>query len=272
METAVQNALNALKPFLPEGETPIGIVLGSGLGEYAATLQNPHYINYADIPEHPVSHVQGHVGRYVIGRKFGKPVIAMQGRFHFYEGNPQSQLATGIRSMYLAGVRRVLLTNAAGGVDPAFRPGTLMMIADHINFSGSNPLIGANDDAFGPRFPDQSEVYPQRIRDALRERCAADGITLEEGVYMMFSGPCFETPAEIRAARVLGASAVGMSTVPEAIAAAHCGMEALGLSLITNLAAGILKQKLTHEEVQQTAAETAVTFSKVIDIAIRDVL
>lgn len=272
MQTAVQNAASALKPFVPAGETPIGIVLGSGLGEYASTLQNPQYINYADIPEHPVSHVQGHIGRYVIGQKFGKTVIAMQGRFHFYEGNPQAQLATGIRAMYLVGVKRVILTNAAGGVNPSFHPGTLMMISDHINFSGSNPLIGKNNDDFGPRFPDQSEVYPQKLRDLLRERCAADGIALEEGVYMMFSGPCFETPAEIRAARVLGASAVGMSTVPEAIAAAHCGMEVLGLSLVTNLAAGILKQKLTHEEVQEAASAASVTFSHVIDIAVRDVL
>lgn len=270
MDAAIQNAVESCLPFC-ENSCRIGLILGSGLGDYANTLDDLHFVDYRDIDGFPQSGVAGHAGRFAIGERFGKRIIAMQGRFHYYEGHPQSRLAVGVRVMKQLGVTHLLLTNAAGGVDTGFSPGDLMLITDHINFSGGNPLIGPNDDAFGPRFPDMSDIYDRALRESTRALAEREEIILREGVYMMFSGPCFESPAEIRMARALGASAVGMSTVPEAIAAAHCGMKTLGISLITNMAAGILDQKLTHEEVQETASIASRRFAALVDGILREV-
>ena len=271
MREIIKAAAAQLKAVGADGAR-VGLILGSGLGDYAEGLENPRFVNYADIAGYPVSGVAGHKSRFVVGEKGGKTVLAMQGRFHYYEGVPQSLLALGIRTMRAVGVETVLITNAAGGVNLNYSPGTLMLITDHINYSGGNPLIGSNDDDFGPRFPDQSDVYGRELRGKLTELAKAEGIRLEQGVYMMFSGPTYETPAEIRMARILGADAVGMSTVPEAISAAHCGMKVIGISLITNMAAGILNQKLSHEEVAQTAAIAAERFTKLVDLILERVV
>lgn len=263
-ENTMERALEQLRP-LVNGACKIGLILGSGLGSYAERIQNKRFVDYREIPGFPQSRVEGHAGRFVIGELFGKTVVCMQGRFHYYEGYPQSQIALPIRVMKRLGVERLLLTNAAGGVNLDFNPGDLMLISDHINFSGSNPLIGENDASFGPRFPDQTNVYNRELRAGVRAAATKIGIPLREGVYMMFSGPAFESPAEIVFARTVGASAVGMSTVPEAIIAAHCGIQTVGISLITNMAAGILDQPLSHEEVQEAAALASERFSRLVD-------
>lgn len=250
----------------------VAMILGSGLGEYANGIEHARALPYAEIPGFPQSNVAGHAGRFVLGEKFGIPVIAMQGRVHYYEGHPQPQLTIGVRAMRSLGADTLLVTNAAGGVNAAWKPGSLMLIEDHINFSGSHPLIGDNLDSFGPRFPDLSSVYSRDLRERTKAAAAGEGIELVEGVYMMFSGPTYETPAEVRMARTMGADAVGMSTVPEAIAAAHCGMQVLGISLIANPAAGILQQALSHEEVQQVARESSARFTRLVDAILRDVL
>lgn len=264
MKDVIEAAVERLLPLCGD-KCEIGLILGSGLGEYAERLTHPRFLDYTEIPGFPHSSVPGHMGRFVVGERFGKTVIAMQGRFHFYEGYAPVTLALGVRTMRRLGVSKLLLTNAAGGVNTQFSPGDLMLISDHINFARCNPLIGPNDDAYGVRFPDQSNVYDRALRLKVSEVAAECGIPLCEGVYMMFSGPTFETPAEIRMARILGASAVGMSTVPEAIAASHCGMQTLGISLITNMAAGMLDQPLTHEEVQSTAAVASARFTALVD-------
>ncbi|NLI55080.1 MAG: purine-nucleoside phosphorylase [Clostridiales bacterium] len=270
MNEVIERAVEILSP-LCKGGCQIGLILGSGLGGYAEKIENKRFVSYSDLPGFPQSRVEGHKGRFVVGELFGKTVVCMQGRVHYYEGYPQSQLAIAVRVMKRLGVEKLLLTNAAGGVNLGFAPGDLMLISDHINFSGSNPLFGPNDDDFGPRFPDQSNVYDRELRAKVREAAKAAGVSLQEGVYMMFSGPTFETPAEIVFARAAGASAVGMSTVPEAIAAAHCGIRTIGISLITNMAAGILDQPLSHEEVQEAAAAASVRFAKLVDKIIETV-
>lgn len=249
----------------------VGMILGSGLGDYADRIENPVKIPYQDIPNFPVSTVAGHAGQFVLGNRNGKTVIAMQGRIHYYEGYTQRQITLPVRIMKRLGIRNMLLTNASGGVNLSFAPGTLMMISDHINYSGSNPLLGPNFEIDGPRFPDMSLVYPKELRDKLRQCAAREGIALQEGVYMMFSGPCYETPAEVRMARTLGADAVGMSTVPEGIVCAHCGIPVLGISCITNYAAGILDQPLSHQEVVETAARVKDTFVQVVDLILKEV-
>lgn len=196
-------------------EPEIGMILGSGLGDYADKIENPVKISYHDIPDFPVSTVAGHAGQFVLGTCMGKKVIAMQGRVHYYEGYSQRLITLPIRIMKRLGVKKVLLTNAAGGVNRSYEPGTLMVIKDHINYSGSNPLIGPNFEEDGPRFPDMSCVYDAGFITCLKEKAQENGIHLEEGVYMMFSGPNYETPAEVRMAGLLGADAVGMSTVPD---------------------------------------------------------
>lgn len=263
-------AVRLLKP-LAGDRAEIGLILGSGLGDYAERLENPRYLDYAEIEGFPVSTVAGHAGRFVIGECFGKTVIAMQGRFHYYEGHDMSTLTLGVRVMKRLGVEKLLLTNAAGGINLAFKPGDLMLVSDHINFSGSNPLIGKNDDTFGTRFPDASNVYDRELRQKTLIEAERLGIALKTGVYMMFTGPSFETPAEIRFARIIGADAAGMSTVPEALTAAHCGIKTLGISLITNMAAGVLDQPLTHQEVCETAAIASKRFTKLIDGIIENV-
>ncbi|MEN6594758.1 MAG: purine-nucleoside phosphorylase [Clostridiaceae bacterium] len=270
MNSVIDEAVSRLAPLCGE-HCKIGLILGSGLGGYAERISNIRTLNYAEIPGFPQSHVPGHKGRFVIGELFNKTVICMQGRFHYYEGYPQSEIALSVRVMKRLGVEKLLITNACGGVNLAFQPGDLMLISDHINFSGSNPLIGPNDDSFGTRFPDQGNVYNKELRALVRVVAQEEGIQLREGVYMMFSGPCFESPAEIVMARTVGASAVGMSTVPEAIAAHHAGIKTIGISLVTNMAAGILEQTLTHEEVQQAANAASEKFTKLVDRIIRDV-
>lgn len=244
----------------------IGLVLGSGLGDYADTLENPVRISYCDIPNFPVPSIPGHTGALVFGRKCGQEVVVMQGRIHYYEGLPQQEITLPIRVLAALGVKTVVLTNACGGVNLSFVPGDLMLISDHVNFSGSNPLIGPNLDTFGPRFPDMSDLYTASLRAAIREKAAEAGIPLQEGVYAMYSGPNYETPAEIRMFRALGADTVGMSTVPEALVASHCGMQVVGISCVTNMAAGVLPVKLSHAEVTETANRVSAKFRKLIDL------
>lgn len=244
----------------------IGLVLGSGLGSYADTLEDAVRLAYQDIPNFPVPSIPGHSGALVFGRKNGTDVVVMQGRIHYYEGLPQQEITLPIRVLAALGVKTVVLTNACGGVNLDFAPGDLMLISDHINLSGSNPLIGPNLDAFGPRFPDMSDLYTGSLRKAIREKAREAGIALREGVYGMYSGPNYETPAEIRMYRILGADTVGMSTVPEALVAGHCGMQVVGISCITNMAAGVLPVKLSHAEVAETASQVSGTFRKLIDL------
>ena len=246
----------------------VGLVLGSGLGDYADTLENAIKIPYAEIPDFPLPTVQGHSGALVFGEKNGKSVVVLQGRIHYYEGLPQKEITLPIRVLAALGVKTLVLTNACGGVNLSFKPGDLMLISDHINFSGSNPLIGPNLDAFGPRFPDMSDLYTASLRKAIKEVAAQNEISLQEGVYAMYSGPNYETPAEIRMFRTLGADTVGMSTVPEALVAGHCGLQVVGISCITNMAAGVLPVKLSHAEVVETAAKVHDTFQKLIDIVL----
>ncbi|NLM06858.1 MAG: purine-nucleoside phosphorylase [Tissierellia bacterium] len=231
----------------------IGLVLGSGLGDFAETVEEKEYINYSDIPNFPKSTVAGHKGRFVLGKLNGNSLILMQGRFHFYEGYPMQDLVMPIRVMKLLGVKDLILTNAAGGVNEMYKAGDLMLIEDHLNFTGNNPLIGENLDDFGPRFPDMTNVYSKDLCKIARKAAEENKLILKEGVYAYLTGPSYETPAEIKALRLLGADAVGMSTVPEAIVANHQGMRVLGISAITNMAAGINKTALNHKEVIETA-------------------
>ena len=266
----IQDAVQIIRDRV-DFDVEVGMILGSGLGDYADRIEDAVKIPYSAIPNFPVSTVAGHAGQFVLGTCKGKKVIAMQGRVHYYEGYTQKEITLPIRIMKRIGVGKVLLTNAAGGVNRSFAPGTLMMIRDHINYSGSNPLIGRNFEEDGPRFPDVSRVYQKELRQRLKVLAEQEGIHLEEGVYMMFSGPCYETPAEVRMAGIVGADAVGMSTVPEAIVCAHCGIPVLGISCITNYAAGILDQPLSHQEVVETAERVKSTFVKVVDLVLSDV-
>lgn len=244
----------------------VALVLGSGLGDYADTLDETVRIFYHEIPGFPVPTVPGHNGALVFGTKNGYPVVVLQGRIHYYEGLSQREITIPIRVLAALGVKTVVLTNACGGVNLSFSPGDLMLISDHINFSGSNPLIGPNLDAFGPRFPDMSDLYTSALRCRIRKAATEKGISLQEGVYAMYSGPNYETPAEIRMFRMMGADAVGMSTVPEALVAGQCGMQVVGVSCVTNMAAGVLPVKLSHTEVMETAARVHDVFQRLIDI------
>ena len=246
----------------------IGLVLGSGLGDYADTLQDAVKIPYSQIPNFPVPSIPGHTGALVFGRNEGREVVVMQGRIHYYEGLPQQQITLPIRVLAALGIKTLVLTNACGGVNLSFNPGDLMLISDHINFSGANPLIGPNLDAFGPRFPDMSDLYTASLRRAIHEKAKEAGLELREGVYAMYSGPNYETPAEIRMFRILGADTVGMSTVPEALVAGHCGMQVVGISCITNMAAGVLPVKLSHAEVTETANRVSAKFRRLIDLVL----
>ncbi|WP_284140316.1 MULTISPECIES: purine-nucleoside phosphorylase [unclassified Virgibacillus] len=246
-------------------ETPtIGLILGSGLGVLADEIEHPVTIPYTEIPHFPVSTVSGHKGQLVVGELNGKQVIAMQGRFHFYEGYSMEQVTFPVRIMKLLGIETIIVTNAAGGINKAFEPGDLMIITDHINNMGTNPLIGPNDDEFGVRFPDMSSVYDKEyIQIALD--CAQNlKLDVRQGVYVGNTGPSYETPAEINMLRTLGGDAVGMSTVPEVIIAAHAGLRVLGVSCISNMAAGILEQPLTHQEVIETTDKVREDFLRFI--------
>lgn len=246
------------------GEAEIGMILGSGLADLIQP-ENAVTMAYSDIPKFPVSTALGHKSEWVSGTLHGKRVCLMRGRFHSYEGWSSEDIILPVRVMHALGVKTLIVTNAAGSVNTDFKPGELMLIKDHINYSGRNPLIGPNLDELGPRFPDMSRAYDPALREIAKETAAELGETLHEGVYIWFSGPSFETPAEIRMARLLGADAVGMSTVPEVIAANHCGMRVAGITCLTNMAAGILDQPLTHDEVLETGARVKNSFAALID-------
>ena len=237
----------------------IGIVLGSGLGGFAGELTGATEIPYSEIPGWPLPTAAGHAGRLFLGKLNGVDVAVMSGRVHLYEGYSQSDVTFGVRVLRQLGVRGLVLTNAAGGINLSFSRGALVLISDHINLQGSNPLLGPNDDALGPRFPDMSEAYSARYREIARECAAELGISLEEGVYAALLGPSYETPAEIRYLRTVGADLVGMSTAAECIVANHMGVRVLAISCVTNMAAGILPQKIDHEEVLETGRQVRGT-------------
>ena len=256
----VEQAAAAVRRRL-EDVPDVAVVLGTGLGAFAEALADAHVVPYGDIPHWPASRVVGHAGRLVAGGTTGgRRVVALSGRVHLYEGHDLRTATFSMRVLGRLGVRTVILTNAAGGINTRFGQGALMVIDDHINLLGTNPLIGPNDDRFGTRFPDMSEVYSRRLRELAAEVAGARSLGLERGVYVAVTGPSYETPAEIRAFRTLGADAVGMSTVPEAIVARHMGVEVLGISCITNMAAGILPQPLTEDEVIETTARVRDQF------------
>ena len=253
--------------FKPE----IALILGSGLGDYADTMEVVETLDYHDIEGFPVSTVPGHKGRFVFGYAGGVPIVAMQGRVHFYEGYKPQDVVLPIRLMKLMGSKVLFLTNAAGGINRSFNAGDFMLITDQISMSVPSPLIGENIDELGVRFPDMSEVYSRRLRKIIENSAVTAGIPLRKGVYIQTTGPQYETPAEIRAYERLGADAVGMSTAIEAIAARHAGMEICGISCISNLAAGISVNPLTHAEVQETADRVAPLFKKLVTQAIKDI-
>jgi purine-nucleoside phosphorylase len=231
----------------------VGLVLGSGLGAFAQSLTDAAVIKFGEIPHFPTSTAIGHSGELVIGRSHGVPLAVMAGRVHYYEGYTMEQVVFPVRVLGRLGVKTLVLTNAAGSVNVNYKPGELMIIEDHINLMGSNPMIGPNEEQLGLRFFDMTEPYDPGLRQIAEKACGAAGVPVRHGVYIAFSGPSYETPAEIKMARTLGADAVGMSTVPEVIAARHMGMRVLGLSCITNMAAGVLKKKLHHQEVLDVA-------------------
>lgn len=246
----------------------MGLVLGSGLGDFCDGFEQSVCIPFSEIPGFPVPTVEGHSGTVVLGLYHGVPLMALRGRVHYYEGGTQQEITIPIRVMKLLGAETVLLTNACGGVNLDYKAGVLMLISDHINFSGSNPLIGPNLASFGPRFPDMSDIYTRSLREKIRTRSEELGIVLREGVYAMYSGPNYETPAEIRMFRTMGADAVGMSTVPEALVARHAGMKVIGVSCITNMAAGVLEQPLSHSEVVETANRVKSDFVRLVETII----
>ncbi|MDA0229546.1 MAG: purine-nucleoside phosphorylase [Proteobacteria bacterium] len=242
----------------------IALVLGTGIGALAEAIEDATIIDYGELPGFPRSSVEGHAGRLVLGNLSGVSVACMQGRVHLYEGQPAADLALPIRALRIAGCETIVLTNAAGSLNAEFLPGNLMMLSDHINLTGANPLIGANDERFGPRFPDMTIAYDRILRHRLAAAAEALGITLHEGVYLALLGPNFETPAEIRAFRTLGADAVGMSTVPECLVARHCGMRVAAISTLTNLAAGMTDEVLSHEQSLAVSAEAAKDLGRLL--------
>lgn len=270
--------LDAAGAFIRErlGGRPIpalGVVLGSGLGKLADLVREPVTIPYREIPHFPVSTVEGHAGRLVVGDLPGPqgertPIVALQGRFHLYEGYPAHQVVFPHRCLGRLGVRAFVITNAAGGINPGFQAGDLMAISDHLNLSGHNPLTGSHDDRLGPRFPDMSQAYDPQLRELLREAARSLGLRLQEGVYCVLGGPSYETPAEVRLLHRLGADACGMSTIPEVIACRQMGLRILGISLISNLAAGISKHPLTHAEVIDTAKRVGEDFLRLVSAVV----
>jgi purine-nucleoside phosphorylase len=249
----------------PDRAPQVGLILGSGLGGYADRLAGATAIPYADIPHFPRSHVAGHAGQLVIGERAGARCVAMQGRVHLYEGHSAATVAFPARVLVALGARVLVITNAAGGVNPAWPAGTLMLIRDHLDLLRDHALRGPNDDRIGPRFPDMTAAYAPELREQVRSAAAGAGIALAEGVYAAMPGPTYETPAEIRMLQVLGADAVGMSTVPEVCVARHMGARVIGISCITNQAAGITGEPLSHDEVTATAARVRTTFEALLD-------
>ncbi|OFI07613.1 purine nucleoside phosphorylase 1 [Clostridium acetireducens DSM 10703] len=249
----------------------VGIILGSGLGELADKVEEKTIIKYEEIPNMPVSTVKGHAGQLVLGIFNGKKVVMMQGRFHYYEGNKMKDVVMPIYIMKYLGIKNIIVTNAAGGVNKNYTPGDLMIIKDHINLSFNNPLIGKNCDELGPRFPDMSQSYSNELIKLAEYVAIENKIKIQKGVYTMMTGPTYETPAEINMVRILGGDAVGMSTVPEVIAANHCGIKVLGISCITNMAAGILDKPLNHKEVIETSNKVKGKFALLISNIIKKI-
>ena len=261
----VDEAVAAIRRKAGDATPDVAVVLGSGLGDFANRLNGATSINYTDLPNWPASNVIGHEGRLAIGSLGSKRVAALSGRAHFYEGHDLRTVTFAVRVVGRLGVKTLILTNAAGGINTALKPGTLMVMDDHINLLGSNPLVGPNEDAFGARFPDMTEVYSKRLRALADEVAAQQGLRIGHGVYVAVHGPSYETPAEIRFLRAIGADAVGMSTVPEAIVARHMGLDVLGISCISNAAAGVLPQPLNHNEVMEVARQVRGVFAALLE-------
>lgn len=258
------NALDYIKGKI-NIEPELGIILGSGLGDFAKNIEDPIHIPFSEVPGFAASTVQGHAGEFIFGQLFGKKIVAMNGRVHYYEGHPISQVVLPVKVMTDLGIKNLIVTNAAGGVNKEFNPGDLMIITDHINFTGVNPLIGPNEDNKGPRFLDMSETYSLDSIALAKKVAREEKMDLKEGVYMWFTGPCYETAAEVRLARTLGADAVGMSTVPEVIIAHHRGVKVLGISLITNHATGVSKEPLSHEDVVLASKKAEGRFKLLVE-------
>lgn len=252
-------------------EPKIGLILGSGLGDLADEIQDADYIPYHALPYFPEPTVKGHVGRFVVGTLEGKEVVAMQGRYHHYEGYSLRQVAFPVDVMKALGIHYLIVTNAAGGINTSFSPGDLMLIQDHINMLGGSPLIGPDDETSGPRFPDMSSAYDRKLIQLAEEKADQLDVAVKKGVYLATPGPQYETPAEIRMMRVMGADAVGMSTVPEVIEAAHAGLRVLGISCITNMASGILDQPLSHAEVIETANKVKDHFTQLVQAVVKNI-
>jgi len=257
------NCYESIKTRIPF-EPKVALVLGSGLGNYADTMEVKAEIPYSEIENFPVSTVPGHEGKFIFGYVKNVPVVCMKGRVHFYEGYPISDVVLPTRLMKMMGAQILFLTNASGGINPSYTAGDFMLICDHISCFAPNPLIGANIDELGVRFPDMSHVYDLKLQSLIRKAASDNNITLKEGIYVQLTGPSFEAPAEIRMLHQLGADAVGMSTVVEAIAANHMGMKICGISCVCNLAAGMNEQPLTHEEVQEASRKAAPLFQKLV--------
>ncbi len=266
MKETIEYIQKKIKDFKPE----IGLILGSGLGDFADNIEGVR-INYQDIPGFEKSTVAGHKGQLVFGEVLGKKAVVMQGRFHFYEGYHISRIVFPVKVMKKLGVETLIITNAAGSVNKEYNAGDLMVITDHINLMGVNPLIGENDSTLGDRFPDMSEVYNHKLAKMAKEKGLALGLTIREGIYAAMSGPSYETPAEINMLRIMGADAVGMSTVPEALVANYCGMKVLGISCITNSAAGVHPSRLSHIEVVETAARVKDSFMKLLMAVLEEI-
>jgi inosine/guanosine/xanthosine phosphorylase family protein len=256
----IDEGVAAIRARLGDDFPRTAIILGSGIGRFADNLSGAQAMSYADIPGFAASTVSGHAGKLMTGTVGGLPLAVMAGRIHIYEGHPAQAIAVPIRILRKLGVERLILTNASGGLSPEMTAGTLMIIEDHINFTSMNPLIGPNDDSTGPRFPDMTDAYDPGMRALMAQAAREAGVPVKSGIYLWCLGPNFETPAEVRLFGKLGTHAVGMSTVPECLVARHCGMKVAGLSLVTNLAAGIAQHPLTHEE---TLAEAAKAYDKV---------
>ncbi len=265
----LQEASASIQAAIGDRKPTIGLILGSGLGAYADTLEDAVNVSYGDIPHFPVSTVAGHAGKLVVGTKGGVCCAAMQGRVHFYEGHSAATIVFPARTLISLGVDALIITNAAGGI--GHDPGTLMLITDHLNLFPDNPLRGVNDERIGPRFPDMSNAYDSELREVARAAGKSIGVDLAEGVYAGLPGPSYETPAEIRMLGTMGANAAGMSTVPETIAANHMGAKVLGISCITNKAAGLSEQPLSHEEVTETAQQVHKTSIGLLDATITEI-
>jgi len=258
-------AATAIRAQIGKRKPTVGLVLGSGLGAYADRLSDAVALDYGDIPRFPISTVTGHAGRLIVGDAGGVTCAAMQGRVHFYEGQDMGSVVFPVRTLVRLGIKTIIITNAAGGVNAAYTPGDLVLISDHINLLPEHPLRGENDERIGPRFPDMTEAYAPELRALARVVARHQGLAAHEGVYCAMQGPSYETPAEIRMARALGGDLVGMSTVPEVIAARHMGARVLGISCVTNMAAGITGQPLSHQEVTEVATKARERFVALLD-------